>query len=148
VIIIEAKEVDLPILIKLYEQLVYPPKRFGAEDVQFCERIFSRTKDNRNYQIYLAVVNGQVVGTFSLLIMDSVAYGNPSAILDDMVVDENWRGKGIGKMMIAEVQQICREKGCRKLMLSSNINRQEAHHFYKALGFQVHGYSFYVDLEA
>ena len=93
------------------------------------------------------MVDGQVVGTFSLLIMESVAYGYPSEILDDMVLDMDWCSRGIGKSMISQARQICRHKGCRKPMVSNNINRQKAHSSYKSLGFQVHGYSFYVDLD-
>ena len=41
----------------------------------------------------------------------------------------------------------CRQKGCYKLVLSSNAKRTRAHAFYELLGFERHGYSFRVDLE-
>jgi len=40
----------------------------------------------------------------------------------------------------------CQSKGCYKLALSSNLNREEAHRFYERLGFKKHGYSFSVEL--
>jgi GNAT superfamily N-acetyltransferase len=39
-----------------------------------------------------------------------------------------------------------REKGCYKLMLSSNAKRERAHAFYESLGFERHGFSFRVNL--
>ena len=42
---------------------------------------------------------------------------------------------------------ICRQKGCYKMMLSSNLRRTGAHAFYESLGFEKHGYSFRIDLE-
>ena len=92
-------------------------------------------------------MDGIAVGTFALLVMDSVAHGIPSAILEDMVVDRDWRGRGIGKGMMAFAVKICRDKGCRKLMLSSNLQRHAAHKFYESLGLRKHGYSFYADLD-
>ena len=39
---------------------------------------------------------------------------------------------------------LCRAKGCYKLMLSSNAKRKRAHAFYESLGFERHGLSFRV----
>jgi predicted GNAT family acetyltransferase len=39
----------------------------------------------------------------------------------------------------------CKESGCYKLMLSSNIKRDLAHQFYEKLGFKKHGYSFTIE---
>ena len=41
---------------------------------------------------------------------------------------------------------LCREKGCYKLMLSSNLKRARAHAFYDSLGFERHGHSFRTEL--
>jgi GNAT superfamily N-acetyltransferase len=38
----------------------------------------------------------------------------------------------------------CREAGCYKMALSSNLERDAAHAFYDTLGFERHGYSFRV----
>jgi GNAT superfamily N-acetyltransferase len=41
-------------------------------------------------------------------------------------------------------RQQCRAAGCYKMALSSNLNRESAHRFYDALGFERHGYSFVI----
>jgi len=92
--------------------------------------------------------NGQIVGTFLLLIMDGLAHrGKPSGIVEDVVVDEQWRGKGIGKLMMQFAMDHCKRIGCSKLTLSSSMQRTAAHQFYESLGFQKHGYSFRVKLD-
>ena len=86
-----------------------------------------------------------VIGTFELLIMDNFAHkGSPSGIVEDVVVDENYRSKGISKIMMEFARDICEINGCYKLTLSSNINRDEAHKFYESLGFEKHRYSFLI----
>jgi GNAT superfamily N-acetyltransferase len=41
---------------------------------------------------------------------------------------------------------IARQAGCYKLFLGSNVKRADAHEFYRALGFHVHGPVFRMDL--
>ena len=47
----------------------------------------------------------------------------------------NFRGKGVGKMLIKEIEMMCKKMGCSAIELTSANFRVEAHSFYKALGF-------------
>ena len=142
----EAREEDLTELIDLYGQM-------GQDDgsVLSCEDarlIFARFKNYPYYCLHVAELDGRLVGTFALLIMDNLGHlGTPTAILEDVVVDETLRGKGIGKRMMEYANDLCRQHGCYKMTFSSNINREAAHRFYESLGFRKHGYSFYVAYE-
>lgn len=142
----EADESDLPSILSLYGQL-------GQDDgsvlsLDAATAIFARMKSYPDYTIHLALSEERVIGTFALLIMDNLGHlGTPSAILEDVVVDEQLRGHGIGTQMMEYANNICRRKGCYKMSFSSNINRAAAHRFYETLGFQKHGYSFYVSYE-
>ena len=78
--------------------------------------------------------------------MDNLAHqGIPSGVIEDVVVGERYQGKGIGKAMMTYAVNVCREQGCYKVALSSNVKREKAHRFYESLGFEKHGYSFYVE---
>jgi GNAT superfamily N-acetyltransferase len=72
--------------------------------------------------------------------------GAPSAIVEDVVVAPSLQGNGIGKAMMQFALGLCRDKGCYKLMLSSNAKREHAHAFYESLGFERHGFSFRIDV--
>lgn len=52
-----------------------------------------------------------------------------------LVVDKNYRKKGIGKLLIETVYEWSRLKECRNIRVRSNTIRKEAHQFYKKLGF-------------
>ena len=58
------------------------------------------------------------------------------------------QGNGIGKAMMGFALGLCRDKGCYKLVLSSNASRERAHAFYESLGFKRHGFSFRLDIPA
>lgn len=141
----EATAEDLPTLLNLYSQL-------GMDDGEIlprqrAETIFLRISNYPDYRIYLAETDNEPVGTFALLVMDNLGHmGNPSAIIEDVVVSDSCRGQGIGQKMMAFATDLAQEKGCYKFYFSSNINRIDAHRFYENLGFKKHGYCFYLNL--
>jgi GNAT superfamily N-acetyltransferase len=112
--------------------------------VALLER-FGRYPD---YTLFVAEQDHAIVGSFALLVMDNLGHlGAPSGIVEDVVVAPARQSNGIGAAMMRFAMERCREKGCYKLVLSSNAKRVRAHAFYESLGFERHGYSFRIDLE-
>jgi len=139
----EAQEHDIPALLRLYAQFDEGSPVLSPEQARVAFRTIQGTP---NHHIYLAWLEGSIVGTFALLLMESLTNGIPLGIAEDVVVDRDWRRKGIGKQMMAFAIQRCREQGCYKLALSSHIAREPAHRFYESLAFERHGFSFVVPL--
>jgi GNAT superfamily N-acetyltransferase len=140
----EASKADLPKILRLYDQ----PDFEGGKTLSLreAERLFERIAQYPDYKIYVAVLEGNVIGTFALLIMDNLGHmGAPSAIIEDVAVEPEWQGRGVGKFMMGYALQICAVKGCYKATLSSNLKRERAHAFYESLGFERHGYSFHIE---
>lgn len=137
----EASTSDLPEVMQLLAQ---PDLDDGKVlPVLDAQRIFERMARYPNYKIYVAVSEAHVVGTFALLIMDNLGHmGAPSAIIEDVAVDPDLQGQGIGKAMMLHAIQLAGENGCYKAVLSSNLKREKAHTFYDSLDFERHGYSF------
>jgi GNAT superfamily N-acetyltransferase len=139
----EAAERDLPHILSLYSQ---PGMDEVTLPLERAKEIFHRMKSYPDYRVYVAVHQGEVVGTFELLIMDNLAHmGAPSGVVEDVVVKEEFQGRGIGKQMMRFALDLCSKKGCYKMALSSNLKRDKAHRFYESLGFTKHGYSFLIE---
>lgn len=140
-----ALQSDLPDVLELYAQLGQDDG--SILDMSEATRIFNIMKTYPDYRVYLAVLNEKAVGTFTLLIMDNIAHkGAKSAVLEDVVVSETMRGKGVGTLMMDYAGKLAKQKGCYKLSFSSNRNRTDAHRFYEKLGFERHGISFLIEL--
>jgi GNAT superfamily N-acetyltransferase len=141
-----ASKADLPDVLRLYAQ---PDLDDGnVLSVAEAERIFDRMTSYPDYQLYVAVTDGKVVGTFALLVMDNLGHlGAPSGVIEDVAVDPTRQGMGIGKVMVGHAISLCREKGCYKVVLSSNFKRERAHAFYESLNFERHGYSFRISTQ-
>ena len=140
-----AVEKDLPAVLVLYAQPGFD--RGQVLPLHEAARLFARFARYPDYTLYVAERDGSIVGSFALLVMDNLGHlGAPSGIVEDVVVAPSSQGQGVGKAMMAFAYNRCREKGCYKLVLSSNVKRERAHAFYESLGFARHGYSFRLDL--
>mgnify|MGYP001815388778 FL=1 len=140
----EANRQDLPRILDLYARALDG----RALKVDDAERLFERIQRYPDYRLHLAETDGRLAGTFALLIMDNLGEcGTPSGIIEDVVVEPEYQRRGVGRAMMQHALAICRQKGCYKLMLSSNLARSGAHAFYESLGFEKHGFSFRIDPE-
>jgi len=137
----EASKADLPDVLRLLAQ---PDLDDGQVlSLAEAERVFDRMARYPDYRIVVAIRDDRIVGTFALLIMDNLGHrGAPSGVIEDVAVDPHCQGQGIGKAMVRHALRVCREKGCYKVALSSNLKRERAHAFYESLDFERHGYSF------
>jgi GNAT superfamily N-acetyltransferase len=84
--------------------------------------------------ILAAVFGGHAVGwahAYVCCLMESDSFVE----LGGLVIDEPYRGKGVGGKLLAAVEDWARLKGCRAISVRSNIIRHEAHKFYAAQGY-------------
>jgi GNAT superfamily N-acetyltransferase len=141
----DASDGDLPgILRVLAESGIEGGISFTVEEARaHLDRIRSRS----NFRLLAAIVDGEIAGTYSLVILDKLGKrGALSAVVEDVGVAPQRQGQGIGRAMMAHALEECRKAGCYKLALSSNVKREGAHRFYESLGFERHGYSYAVFL--
>jgi GNAT superfamily N-acetyltransferase len=131
---------DMPLLNQLYADMDGEPP-LPKNDL---EKIFAEITQVPNYHIYIASLNQQPVGTFSLLYAPTMMHRgyHKFAVLDSVTVISQMRGAGIGSEMVKAALKLSAEAGCYKMMLSSNLKRDRAHQFYQSLGFEQHGWSF------
>lgn len=141
---------DLPGLISLYEQLEdmgtsRSEAEFSAEDIRLTGEMYARLAQYPDYKIYVAQAGDEIVGTLGLLIMDSVPNGIPSGIVENVVVERAWRGRGVGRQLLQFAIDKCRSKGCYELTLSSRLANHDAHRFYESVGLRKKGYTFAIE---
>lgn len=147
IVVRPAAEADLAAVLALYAQPGMDDGRMLPLDE--ARRMLARFARYPDYTLYVAELDGEIVGTFALLIMDNLGHlGAPSAIVEDVVVAPAAQGRGIGQAMMEFARQRGMEKRCYKLVLSSNAKRERAHAFYEQLGYERYGYCFRLDLSS
>jgi glucosamine-phosphate N-acetyltransferase len=86
--------------------------------------------------------DGKVVGFGSMTLKTHLWHGGLIAWVDELVVDLQCRGHGIGRRLLDRLVTRAREKGCRAMELDSAFHRIEAHAFYEKLGFEKRAFLF------
>jgi len=76
-----------------------------------------------------------VVGMVNVLYTISTALGARAAVLEDMIVSPDFRGRGIGRKLIERVIDQCAKDGCRRITLLTDYDNVSAHRFYERAGF-------------
>lgn len=101
-------------------------------------------------QKYLLVAedkeSGEIVGSLLGVVFEDICGDcRPILLVENVAVLEKVQGCGIGKKMFNEIERWGREMDCHYEMLVSGMNREGAHKFYKAIGFeQVMGFKKYL----
>jgi|WetSurMetagenome_2_1015567.scaffolds.fasta_scaffold71583_2 aminoglycoside 6'-N-acetyltransferase I len=57
-----------------------------------------------------------------------------SAVIEELIVDSNFQGRGFGRKLVEYVENRCRKKKIKRILLMTS-NRAPAFHFYKKMGY-------------
>ncbi len=118
-------------MVAAFEQLIPqlsssspPPPR------EYLERIV----DSEASHLLLAVEDGVIYGSMTL-----VVFAIPTGIrawIEDVVVDEAARGKGVGHDLNSEAIKLATQLGAKTIDLTSRPSREAANRLYQRLGFE------------
>jgi GNAT superfamily N-acetyltransferase len=93
---------------------------------------------NRGYIILGAKYDGKLVGSLmGIICHDLVGECKPFIVIENVIVSGEYRGRGIGKWLMEEIERIGRAQNCYYTMFVSGAQRKEAHQFYQSLGYQL-----------
>ncbi|GAX90228.1 hypothetical protein EFBL_1854 [Effusibacillus lacus] len=93
--------------------------------------------------LFVCEEDGAVLGLMSFRIRENLEEVSRFGEVSAVVVDPGARRKGVGRFMMEYAEQLAREQGCIGTWLVSGFGREEeAHKFYKEMGYEVTGYRF------
>lgn len=91
-------------------------------------------------------VDGKEVGRAFLYILHNDLHEEPFGFLEDVYINENLRGQGIGTQLLREVINEAKRNECYKIVATSRYARPKVHKLYKQLGFKRQGIEFRFDI--
>jgi len=121
---------DVPRITVLLDQLGYP-----TDEARVRVRVAAWLADSRS-ALLVAEVDGVVSGVAALHAMQLLEYDGSQGRLAALVVDDSCRGQGVGRRLVAEVEQEARRLGCWRMEVTSSLTRVGSHHFYRGIGYE------------
>lgn len=112
---------------KLLDQLTTRP-------VKLAEATLKEIISRENTHLFFLLADKEIAGMLTVGIYYSPTGGK--AWIEDVVVDEKYRGQGFSKQLVAHAIRFVKEQGIPLLMLTSNPTRIAANKLYSRLGFE------------
>lgn len=126
-----AKSLDFAGISKILSDLKYP---------QNNDRLFSETLNlilsNLNMGVIVAQVDTEIIGLLTYTSRPQLRFCAESFEIDELVVANNYRGKGIGKMLLDYAKDIAIKRKAVRMVLTTNRERESyVRGFYSKYGF-------------
>ena len=99
-----------------------------------ANKIFDKIENNPDQIIVVALIEGKVVGSATLLLESKFIHnGGIVGHIEDVVVDKNYQGQKIGEKIIKYLLEFAKTKRCYKTILDCV---DDVKPFYEKLGFK------------
>jgi GNAT superfamily N-acetyltransferase len=126
---------DLNGILELLKQLGENNGSSENNDFEYLNNIWNKIENN-NIKYFLAKDNCEIVGLCYICIIPNLTYNGKSiGYIENVIVDKNYRKKGIGKKIMEMAIEYAKANNCYKAVLQSGIKKVEAHKFYEKIGF-------------
>jgi len=145
-VIRRATNADLPGLGRLGALLVqqhhdFDPRRFLAPNPRtahhYAEFLGSQL-DDPDALVLVAEQDARVIG-YAFVVMEGYDYKSlrgPAALLHDVLVDPDHRGRGVGRRLLDETLSIVQARGARQIVLSTAERNEPAQQLFARIGFR------------
>ncbi len=119
---------------ELYEAFCDLVPQLSSTNVPPTREQLKEIVDSQAVILLMAREEGKLVGSLSLVI-----FRIPTAVrawIEDVIVDQSMRGRGIGEALTRAAIERAREAGAKTVDLTSRPAREAANRLYQRVGFQ------------
>jgi GNAT superfamily N-acetyltransferase len=132
-----AGEADLDAIVGLM-RLYYAEDGYPFVEDEARQALRALIGDDRRGRLWVAEVEGRVVGYLAVTLGFSLEYRGVDAFIDELYVVAASRGGGLGTDALATAERYCREHGVKAIHLEVERHRIAALAIYRRAGFEDH----------
>lgn len=107
---------------------------YNAAAQKIGSPIFDEIISRKDTLIFVAEENKKLVGLITFYLLPNMRHGWHRGHVEDFVVSEAARGKGIGTQLFDMVKQYCKKNNIKVIKLDSGVDLTGAHKFYEKNG--------------
>lgn len=130
-----ARTSDIDRLTSLLQALFTIEEDFVGDEAK-QRRGLKMMLDNQRACLLVAEGADGVIGMCSGQLLISTAEGGLSLLVEDVVIDEPWRGRGVGRLLMSAMSEWAKTNHVSRLQLLADRNNSSALEFYQRLGWQ------------
>jgi GNAT superfamily N-acetyltransferase len=134
----KATEKDFEKVYPLFEQL-WPTKELDKDALR---TVFERGINSDNDELLCLDYSDGLIGFCAYAVVNNLWQAGYISYVYAMVVDEKFRGRGFGTILINEAINKSKKRGLKRMELDSAFHREKAHEFYLKLGFEKRAFLF------
>ncbi|MCA0932677.1 GNAT family N-acetyltransferase [Lutimonas saemankumensis] len=129
----EGKKSDMPAVLELIKELATFEKESEAVEVSVEELQRDGFGPNPSFRVFIAEIQGKVVG-MALFYERYSTWKGRSLHLEDLIVNEAYRGKGVGKALYAKVMEYAHLRNFKRVSWEVLDWNKVAIDFYRSTG--------------
>jgi ribosomal protein S18 acetylase RimI-like enzyme len=126
---------DIPAMLGLLEQLYTLEPQFAFDEVVQREGLKLCIENPGLGRIILVTLEGKVIALANLQFSVSTAMGGLSLHIDDFVVDDDFRGKGVGTLLMDAIATMGKQMGAVRVTVNVDVANDRGLAFYRKAGF-------------
>lgn len=133
----QIRELDLKELPEAYEVLYQ--LRSELDYKEFEDLVYEMR--HKEYKM-IGIFEGCELVTYAGVFIQTNLYHKRHLFVDDLVTYDSFRSRGYGDAMMDYLINYARVAMCENIVLSSGLQRLEAHRFYEKMGFEKRSFVF------
>jgi GNAT superfamily N-acetyltransferase len=107
-------------------------------DIPSAENFLKERIENNESEIFVAETEGKLVGFVQLYPLFSSTRMKRYWMLNDLYVNDAYRGKGYSKELIEEAKELCRSSNASGMLLETGKSNDVGNQLYPACGFELY----------
>lgn len=124
---------DVPALTNLLKVLFSIEADFSFDEVKQRQGLELMLKDPGQRCIMVAECEGQIIGMCTAQLLITTAEGGKAALIEDMVVHQDYRKQGVGQSLLAQIEAWAYQHDAKRLELLADVQNTPALEYYKRL---------------
>lgn len=129
----EVRHEDMDALLHLYLHL---HETDIPEQSSSLSRIWNAIVSAPDYHIFVVEQDGKIVSSSSCIMIENLTHGlRPYALIENVVTDQQYRGRGFASACIEQAVTAAKKAGCYKVMLMTGAKDSKTLDFYRHNGF-------------
>jgi len=134
---------DLPALLALLQRIIplmQEAGNFQWDDTYPNATVFS--DDIAKQQLWVAEIDGQLAGVSAITTDQEPTYADvgwditePAIVTHRLAVDPAFRGKGVAKALLAQADQVAKQRGISVLRIDTNTQNKVTQQLFPVLGY-------------